>query len=523
MATVALLAGLASSTPAFTQTTTPPTKPPAPEAAKLEAWRASMARIPMPKKGCFTAEYPKTEWIEVPCGPPSRHTNQPTGGKRPNTVGGGSGDYSAQSAGLISSAVGSFMSVNGASSVSGPPANGGAVANNVFMFQINTQFFNNPPACSGGAAGCQGWQQFLYSQTQGPPPGGGQQSVVPGSTAVVFMEYWLIGYGPNCPPGQPLPGLTWSSDGFGNCVFNGPSTYVPPQTVNDLQGLVMTAASTGGATGTDTITLATASGNLVAQGQDSVLNLAQFWNTAEFNVFGDCCSTQTSFSNPTTLVIKTSINDGTTNAPTCGTSSYTAETNNLTMATTVAPPQPVCCPYGGASPAIEFMETNAGHTASCGPTKIEGDTHITTADGTHYDFQAAGEFVSLRDRDGTEIQTRQTAIGTTFFPAPDSHDGLATCVSVNTAVAARVGRYRVTYQPHISGVPDPSGLQLRIDGALTTLGTNGLALGGGRLVPLAGGALEVDFPSGKTMLVTPQWWASQGKWFLNVDIFRLGS
>ncbi len=40
---------------------------------------------------------------------------------------------------------------------------------------------------------------------------------------------------------------------------------------------------------------------------------------------------------------------------------------------------------------------------------------MTTIDGIRYDFQSAGEFVSLRG-DGLEIQMRQTAIATTFFP-----------------------------------------------------------------------------------------------------------
>ncbi len=328
------------------------------------------------------------------------------------------------------------------------------------------------------------------------------------------MEYWLLGYGgTTCPPGQP-----WIVAGGGNCVFNGPTTYVAPQTVADLAGLVMTATTS--ASGQDTVALATTSGNLFATGQDSVLDLAQFWNTAEFNVFGDCCSTETNFSTPTTLVIRTAINDGTTNAPSCGTSSFTAETNNLTLAPTAAS---VCCPYGGASPAIEFMETDAGHTATCGPTALEGDPHLTAADGTHFDFQGAGEFVSLQDPDGMEIQTRQTPIATNFFPGADPHDGLATCVSINTAVAARVGEHRVTYEPNLSGVPDPSGLQLRIDGALTTLGPPGVALGaGGRVAPSALGGLEVDFPDGRTLLVTPEWWASQGAWYLNVDVSHLG-
>jgi subtilisin family serine protease len=150
----------------------------------------------------------------------------------------------------------------------------------------------------------------------------------------------------------------------------------------------------------------------------------------------------------------------------------------------------------------------------------DGDPHITTVDGTHYDFQGAGEFVTLRDPDGLEIQTRQSPIATTFFPGPDSHDGLATCVSLNTAVAARVGKHRVTYEPNPSGVPDPSGLQLRVDGALKTLGSTALDLGdGGRIAKTSAvGALEVDFPDQTALFVTPGWWASQSKWYLNVDV-----
>jgi hypothetical protein len=150
----------------------------------------------------------------------------------------------------------------------------------------------------------------------------------------------------------------------------------------------------------------------------------------------------------------------------------------------------------------------------------EGDPHLTTVNGVHYDFQGAGEFIVLRDYDGLEIQTRQSPIATTFNPGPDAHDGLATCVSLNTAVAARVGKHRVTYEPNLSGVPDPSGLQLRVDGVLKTLGPLGLNFAdGGRVVKTSvPGELEIDFPDETAMFVTPGWWVSQSKWYLNVDV-----
>jgi hypothetical protein len=323
------------------------TKPPS--AQSREAWRAEMSR---PKKGCFTASYPSTEWQEVPCGPPSRYPNQPRRrglkGARPAIVGGMlTNDFSAQSSGTISSAEGSFDSITGASGESGDAAGTANVYANVFELQINTQMFPNPPACNG-VVGCEGWQQFLFSQTQGPPPGPGQQSVVPGTTAVVFMEYWLLGYG-TCPTVEPMPGLHWISDGT-DCYFNGPSTYVPPQTIADLQGLIMTATTSAG--GQDTVKLATTSGNLFAMGSDGVLKLAQFWNAVEFNVFGDCCSSQANFNIGTTIVVRTRLDDGTTNAPSCVSESFTGESNSRTL---VNP----CSPIGGTSPAIVFTESSA--------------------------------------------------------------------------------------------------------------------------------------------------------------------
>src|SRR5262245_14744433 len=117
-------------------------QPSSDEAARRKAWSEEMSRRPLPKKGCFNAKYPSPEWQEVPCGPASRYRNQPQpkGGK-PNQVGAGFGDYSANTTGLISSATGSFITVNGASSVSGDAAGTTNVDPNVFMFQINTQFF----------------------------------------------------------------------------------------------------------------------------------------------------------------------------------------------------------------------------------------------------------------------------------------------------------------------------------------------------------------------------------------------
>jgi len=150
-----------------------------------------------------------------------------------------------------------------------------------------------------------------------------------------------------------------------------------------------------------------------------------------------------------------------------------------------------------------------------------GDPHMTTVDGVRYDFQGAGEFTALLDREtGLEIQTRQIPVATTSLPGENAYAGLRTCVSLYNAVATRVGGHRVSYEPNISGVPDPSGLQLRIDGALKALGDRGVDLGpGARIVRLdQDGGIEIDYPEGAILVVTPAYWADQQKWYLNVTV-----
>jgi hypothetical protein len=124
-----------------------------------------------------------------------------------------------------------------------------------------------------------------------------------------------------------------------------------------------------------------------------------------------------------------------------------------------------------------------------------GDPHLTTVDGHRYDFQAAGEFTLLRSPDGSlEIQGRQEPW------AGSDH------LSVNTAIAARVGSHRVGIYA------DGDLLQVRIDGTLTKV-TSPVDIGsGGRIIPYALG-YEIDFPDGTTL-----WAMSVGNWGINAQI-----
>lgn len=134
----------------------------------------------------------------------------------------------------------------------------------------------------------------------------------------------------------------------------------------------------------------------------------------------------------------------------------------------------------------------------------DGDPHIKTVNGLYYDFQTGGEFVALRGQ-GMEFQTRQR-------PVPNLD-----WVSVNTAVAARVNNYRVTWQPGDGVTPDPSGLQLRINGVVTSLPSGGIALGvGGKVSPLGSNGITVDFPDGTKMTASATFWPYGNVWYLNV-------
>jgi hypothetical protein len=182
------------------------------------------------------------------------------------------------------------------------------------------------------------------------------------------------------------------------------------------------------------------------------------------------------------------------------------------------------CPYGvmpcgGPALAKADVETIRRWIVGGAP-NTAGDPHITTMNGVNYDFQSAGEFTLLRG-DGLEIQARQSPVQTDAPLGPNGHTGLSSCPSLNTAAAVRVGKHRITYQPNLSGQPDPNGLQLRVDGKLIEkMGSRGILLGdGGRILPTtAPGGIQIEYPGGTDIVITPGWWSHYQVWYLNIDV-----
>src|SRR5256885_5082160 len=97
--TTALLFGLFYALAPSAEPQTAPKKPaataPAPaeeqvspeEKKKRKDWGDQMLRKPAPKKGCFDAAYPSTEWKEVPCVKAPNIPGIPRRGPRPAVVG----------------------------------------------------------------------------------------------------------------------------------------------------------------------------------------------------------------------------------------------------------------------------------------------------------------------------------------------------------------------------------------------------------------------------------------------------
>ena len=116
-----------------------------------------------------------------------------------------------------------------------------------------------------------------------------------------------------------------------------------------------------------------------------------------------------------------------------------------------------------------------------------GDPHLTTLDGTAYDFQAAGEFVTLESIAGDpfEIQTRLGTISNTKCPD----------VTYVKAVAARVGEHRVAVYADRSE-------NLWIDGKAFEMPTDFISLGGGHGITVPSTAnYRIFWPGGESLTV----------------------
>lgn len=113
----------------------------------------------------------------------------PRGGVTPQVVGNGNGNDVAARAptGFISSAIGSFDSLNNVTGESGQISAAGPAVANAYKLQINTDFFTST-VCSGSPSGdCRGWEQFVFENNN--------------VSHRAFIQYCMIKYNTTCPAG----------------------------------------------------------------------------------------------------------------------------------------------------------------------------------------------------------------------------------------------------------------------------------------------------------------------------------
>ena len=281
---------------------------------------------------------------------------------RPDLVGGAGGDDNAR-VGALSSAHGSFVAETGGSSEADNGNGSSNSGSNSYSLQMNTNLFSTSLCNSSNIAGCQGWEQFVYDPQE-------QQA---------FIEYSLVGYGGNCGSLPDEHGQTgWASyDIQGTstqvCWYNTQGVHVPAVAASALTGVSMTASATFA---TDTLTM-TVSGTPYTLNVSSVLGLATGWNDAEFNIFGENGGSQAVFNSPTSLEVQVNVTSSTPTraAPSCSTGTTTGETNTLSITAGS------CCPFGGDSPGVQFVESNTGAAAPACPAFNSNPPSFTLASG----------------------------------------------------------------------------------------------------------------------------------------------
>jgi len=425
---------------------------------KQAQWRGAIAVKAAPKKGCFTAAYPSTEWKEAPCVDAPNYPMSPKSGVVPFTVGNGD-DVAAQApSGHISSTTGSFDSATGVTSETGPIGNAGASHADTYTLQINTDFFTTTTCATSPNANCRGWEQFVFENNP--------------NAHRAFIQYWLVNFDGACPANfQSFP----LSAGHNHCVQltnTLGAVNTTPVPVTNLTQVSLTGNATAGA---DSITM-TIGGQAFQRNGDNSVNASTGWTISEFNILGDGGDSNgvggtASFNNGAGLVARTRIIYGGNAAPNCLATGFTAEKNNLSF----GPSAPVGTQPG---PAVIFSEATTGGLANCAAATTVGDTHMTTLSGLYYDFQATGDFDLIRTSTGFVVQARQVSGAPTWPNA-----------AVNSAIGVQVGRTRAA----VCLAPT----RLVVDGHETPLAEGAIKqLPDGTEVALRGGAYYVRGEAG---------------------------
>jgi hypothetical protein len=421
----------------------------------VRVWSQAIRATALPGAGCFDASYPVVRWRAVQCAAASRaHHNPRRGpvatdtfvslllGGYPGTffeVGNGHNLDAEVPSGTIESAVGTVPSVSaGATEKDSKDRKAES-----YSLQLNSQEFSTP-ACEG-AAGCTGWEQFIYE-------------AAPGNQ--VEIEYWLLGYAGKCPHG-------WERAGQSECARKSAASALPGGAVpvSGLTGITFEGAADS-SSGTDAVVMVTGSGRAVATGAADMLGLDEDWKVAEFGVFGWANGSKAVFIPDTTIMVNTAIHSASKAAPICVEEGETAESNNLTFeaAPSLSPqPYPTISTQQTNGPVLNGDECASYGTPEPGtPTAIIADP---PADAIYsYAQQVEAEF-SCEAAPGATLQScRATDDGRTIDSRQDIDTTSATTNTFEVTAEDTDGQqdtvthtYTITPAPPKATISSPSG------------------------------------------------------------------
>jgi len=292
-------------------------------------WRQQVLAFPASTFECGQVTYPNTIWQHATCGPPINATYN---------VGYLTTDWTGElpsSGTYVGTAEGFFTSATGITN----ETDGGTVRDNNYSMQVNTNYFST--TMNGSIT--TGWEQFIFANGAG----------FSHTDSALLISYGLIGWysahSDSCPTSNSqylvdkYP-YTWKN--VGDSCYNAtyPTGQIPQ--VNPSNSYPFSDLLVQGVAGSsgDTATVCSNSCYL-NKAPISVLGLySSKWTDVEWNVFGNGYLHPTaSFNSGTSLSIMVDLWDGSGNSiayPVCYNTSWTAESNSLTLSTG-------CATYGG--------------------------------------------------------------------------------------------------------------------------------------------------------------------------------
>jgi len=277
-----------------------------------------MSHLATPGVGCFDSTYPSTTWANVTCGSGLEIGPASVG----NTY-----DYSGYAGATteIGFAEGSFSSasVNSEQDSKVPAQCSGSPCQGFYGLQLNSQVYG----CTYASHSAECWQQFIFDNVNGS-----------GNDGELFIQYQLVdNYGGTygCPSGW----YSYSAGSDTDCYTNSDYNYVPFQNpTSELDSLSLSGQANYESSGEDDAAICNATNCYAVSESDTNnnLDLYQYWNTAEFNIFGFDNYSEAVFNPTASMAVNLEEEQGTGSiiTPTCNGPSgggTTGETNSMTL------------------------------------------------------------------------------------------------------------------------------------------------------------------------------------------------